>query len=177
VLWPDRSQRSGGRGKRSAQQQDQAPEQVEEERAARAPRTRPRRPRPLADDAAALPTSPAEPTAAPIASVPRKPVTRVEELQLRVMQEAVRHDWVTLDDHDNPCPPDKIRIVYDVPADLKGYTKGAYFEPLGPAPGESTDEVNGLLLCEGSTFLYRGFEAYWRADRGQWDVFPFPVIE
>jgi hypothetical protein len=37
--------------------------------------------------------------------------------------------------------------------------------------------VNGLLLCEGSTFLYRGFEAYYRADRGQWEVFPFPVIE
>jgi hypothetical protein len=89
----------------------------------------------------------------------------------------VKHGWVAIDEHDNPCPPERIRIVYDVPPELAEYTKGAYFEPLGPAPGESTDEVNGLLVCEGSTFLYRGFEAYYRPDRGQWDVYPFPVIE
>ena len=102
---------------------------------------------------------------------------RVEQLHIAVLKDAVRADWVFIDERGTPCPPEKIRIVYDAPADLRSYEKGAYFEPLGPTPGESANEVNGLLLCEGHTFLYRGFEAYFRPDRGQWEVFPFPVIE
>lgn len=102
---------------------------------------------------------------------------RVRALETTVLQAAVRHDWVVVDEQDTPCPPQKVRIVFDAPGDLGGYQKGAYFEPLGPRPGDSDVEVNGLLLCEGSTFLYRGFEAYWRADRGVWEVFPFPVVE
>ena len=65
-------------------------------------------------------------------------------------------------------------IVYTI---LDGYAKGAYFEPLGPRPKEENAEVNGLLLCEGSTYLYLGFEAYYRSDRRQWDVYPFPSVE
>jgi hypothetical protein len=103
--------------------------------------------------------------------------TRVEQLQTTVLQSAVKHDWVAIDEHDNPCPPERIRIVYELPPELAAYTKGAYFEPLGPAPSPSSEEVNGLLVCEGSTFLYRGFEAYYRPDREQWEVYPFPVIE
>jgi hypothetical protein len=119
-------------------------------------------------------------TAAPAAVLPASARTvspRAEQLATTVLQAAVRGDWVVVDDHDTPCPPQKVRVVYDTPSDLGGYQKGAYFEPLGPGPGDSDSEVNGLLLCEGSSFLYRGFEAYYRADRGQWDVFPFPVIE
>ena len=116
---------------------------------------------------------PAVPVPTPSATLPE----RVADLHDNVRRAAIRHDWVTVDDHDTPCPPESIRIVYAAPGNLKQYTKGAYFDPLGPEPGESTDEVNGLLLCEGSMFLYRGFEAYWRADEGRWDVFPFPVIE
>ncbi len=66
--------------------------------------------------------------------------------------------------------------MYDAP-DLSGYDKGAYFEPLGPAPSDASEEINGLLLCEGSSFLYLGFEAYFRPNRGQWDVYPFPEAE
>ena len=172
-FWPESAAEK--RGARDREQPSSA-RRATDERPPRAPRTRPRLPTPAArathdpvDTAAAAPIT----TAAASARQP----SRASELQIRVMQEAVRHDWVTLDEHDNPCPPERIRVVYDAPGDLQAYTKGAYFEPLGPAPGDATDEVNGLLLCEGSSFLYRGFEAYWRADRGQWDVFPFPVIE
>lgn len=115
------------------------------------------------------------PTASPASAQPAS--ARARALETTVLQAAVRHDWVVVDEQDTPCPPQKVRIVFDAPGDLGGYQKGAYFEPLGPGPGDSDVEVNGLLLCEGSTFLYRGFEAYWRADRGQWEVFPFPVIE
>lgn len=96
---------------------------------------------------------------------------------MAVLQHAVRHDWVTIDDRDTPCPPERIRIVYEPPSNIAEYDRGAYFEPLGPAPTESSEEINGLLVCDGYTFLYRGFEAYFRPERGQWEVFPFPVIE
>ncbi|MBX3129044.1 MAG: hypothetical protein KF718_20175 [Polyangiaceae bacterium] len=102
---------------------------------------------------------------------------RVEQLRMAVLQHAVRHDWVTIDDRDTPCPPERIRIVYEAPSNIADYDRGAYFEPLGPAPTESSEEINGLLVCDGYTFLYRGFEAYFRPERGQWEVFPFPVIE
>jgi hypothetical protein len=103
--------------------------------------------------------------------------TRVEQLRMAVLQQAVRKDWVSVSEEGAPCPPQQLRILYGAPSDLARYTKGAYFEPLGPEPSNSTDEINGLLICEGYTHLYRGFEAFYRADRDQWDVFPFPVIE
>lgn len=142
-------------------------------------RTRTERPRPPAREtreASVATTNTAEPSkASPAGAQPTSP--RVRALETTVLQAAVRHDWVVVDEQDTPCPPQKVRIVFDAPGDLGGYQKGAYFEPLGPRPGDSDVEVNGLLLCEGSTFLYRGFEAYWRADRGVWEVFPFPVVE
>lgn len=100
----------------------------------------------------------------------------MEQLHTTVLQQAVRDNWLSTDERGTPCPPDRVRIVYDAP-DVAGYTKGAYFEPLGPTPKEENEEVNGLLLCEGSTYLYLGFEAYYRSDRRQWDVYPFPSVE
>lgn len=126
---------------------------------------RPRRPAPEARAVEVVPAS-AQPVSAHAAA-----------LEKTVLQAAVRHDWMVVDEQGTPCPPQKVRVAYDAPADLGQYQKGAYFEPLGPGPGDSDVEVNGLLTCEGSSFMYRGFEAYFRADRGQWDVFPFPVIE
>lgn len=146
----------------------------ERPRRARAERARP--PARETREASVATAKTAEPTSAsPLSAQSASP--RARALETTVLQAAVRHDWVVVDEQDTPCPPQKVRIVYDAPGDLGGYQKGAYFEPLGPGPGDSDVEVNGLLLCEGSTFLYRGFEAYWRADRGQWEVFPFPVIE
>lgn len=174
-LWP-RDQPRKLRGAESDDRSDApgATEPAATRRPRRPPRTGPRRPAPLSGDAQPAPS----PTlAAPNTAAPTREVGRVEQLQTTVLQEAVKGDWMTVDERDSPCPPERIRIVYDVPSDLKKYTKGAYFEPLGPAPSTSSDEVNGLLVCDGSTFLYRGFEAYYRADRGQWDVYPFPVIE
>jgi hypothetical protein len=132
------------------------------------------------DDAAPRSTASPGPTqtATTTTSPPIAPgKTKVEQLEASVLREAVRANWVTIDDKETPCPPDRVRILYSPPSNLKQYKKGAYFEPLGPSPGEAVDEVNGLLICDGHNFLYRGFEAYFRADRGQWDVFPFPVIE
>ena len=107
-----------------------------------------------------------------------QPMRRVAQLTTKVTQQAVLGDWVTVNDQGSPCPPQRLRILYSAPGNLKkDYKKGAYFEPLGPSPGSSTTEVNGLLICEGYPYLYRGFEAYYREKTQHWDVFPFPVIE
>ncbi|MBK7585099.1 MAG: hypothetical protein IPI67_33535 [Myxococcales bacterium] len=138
------------------------------------PRTAPPETRAVSAVVAAEPAPPA-PRATPASA--QRSSSRVEQLAVTVLAAAVRGDWVVMDDHDSPCPPQQIRIVYEAPNDLGSYTKGAYFEPLGPGPSNTSNEVNGLLLCEGSSFVYRGFEAYFRDDRGHWDVFPFPIIE
>lgn len=163
VLWPGRPPRPAATPIAAHTATDVRPERPRRPRA-----TRPRPPPAEIREAAVSP---------PVQNAQQPTPTRVEQLATTVLAAAVRHDWMVTDEHETPCPPQQIRIVYDAPSDLGGYTKGAYFEPLGPGPGESDTEVNGLMLCEGSTFLYRGFEAYYRADRGQWDVFPFPVIE
>lgn len=106
-----------------------------------------------------------------------KPAPRTAQLNMQVLQEARKHGWVYTDEGETPCPPQRVKILWDTPGDLSSYDRGAYFEPLGPAPSESSKSVNGLLLCEGYTFLYRGFEAYYDEERGQWRVYPFPVIE
>ena len=139
--------------------------------------TKPRLAAPETREASVSAGASAEPTAIVAPTTTTAAPTRTAQLATTVLAAAVRHDWMVVDDHDTPCPPQQIRIIYDAPSDLGSYQKGAYFEPLGPGPGDSDVEVNGLMLCEGSTFLYRGFETYYRADRGQWDVFPFPVIE
>lgn len=163
-------------------------------RVSHAPRALPRKPVPVATEAQshAAATEPATQHAAedqadpaiagdvaPASSQvnPSGQPTRVEQLRMTVLQEAVRRDWVSVNEHGAPCPPQQLRILYGAPADLARYTKGAYFEPLGPEPSNSSQEINGLLICEGYTHLYRGFEAFYRPDRDQWDVFPFPVIE
>lgn len=128
-------------------------------------------------DTTALPTRPAAATAqVPVVTTPTV-APRTAQLNLQVMQEAQKHGWVYTDEAETPCPPQRVRIVWNVPTDLSSYDRGAYFEPLGPAPSETSTSVNGLLLCEGHNFLYRGFEAFYDADRGQWRVYPFPVIE
>lgn len=155
--------------------EEQASSQSERQRRPRA--TKPRLAAPETREASVSAARTADPPTFAAPTTTTAAPTRSEQLATTVLAAAVRHDWVVVDDHDTPCPPQQIRLVYAAPSDLGGYSKGAYFEPLGPAPGDSDDEVNGLMLCEGSTFQYRGFEAYYRADRGQWDVFPFPVIE
>ena len=101
----------------------------------RRPRTdRPRRPAPAVQPAAV--TQPARSAQS----------ARARQLETTVLQAAVRHDWVVVDDRETPCPPQDVRIVYDAPADLGGYQQGAYFEPLGPGQGDSDVEVNGLML-------------------------------
>ena len=104
------------------------------------------------------------------------PAPRVAQLQLSVLSEAQKYGWVYTDDQGTPCPAQRVRVLWSAP-DLSDYDRGAYFEPLGPAPSEASDSINGLLLCEGHNFLYRGFEAYYDEERGQWTVYPFPVIE
>ncbi len=151
----------------------------------RPPRTAPRKP--VAQPERALPTSElaaigssgsqpgVTPASTEVASA-NKP-TKVEQLRMTVLQDAVRRNWVTVNEQGAPCPPQQVRILYGLPGDLSRYDKGAYFEPLGPEPTESSKEINGLLICEGYSHLYRGFEAFYRPERDQWDVFPFPVIE
>src|SRR5262245_12662041 len=120
-------------------------------------------PRPLASRPVHVRRAARRPPAssAPLAPIPSdaRPTSRVEQLHTTVLQRAVRDKWLTTDESGTPCPPDRVRILYDAPDNLDTYAKGAYFEPLGPRPKEENAEVNGLLLCEGSSFLYLGFEA------------------
>ncbi|HMC43157.1 MAG TPA: hypothetical protein VKI20_09120, partial [Acidimicrobiales bacterium] len=55
------------------------------------------------------------------------------------------------------CPSSRLRVSWSPPVGT--YRVGAYVDPLGPPPTLDTRRVNGVVLCEGSTFSYVGFEA------------------
>ena len=79
------------------------------------------------------------------------------------------------DDPATYCPRDRMRVSWEAPG--SGYGIGAYQDPVGPAPTEETARVNGVVLCEGSTFAYVGFEAEWSTGESLWKVLPVPSGE
>lgn len=77
-----------------------------------------------------------------------------------------------IDDLTRYCSPQQMRVEWAAPQDT--YSYGAHIEPLGPAPGPNTSKVNGIVVCEGSTYAYMGFEAL-RIGAG-WEILPIPDI-
>ncbi|HMC52316.1 MAG TPA: hypothetical protein VKI64_06100, partial [Acidimicrobiales bacterium] len=71
---------------------------------------------------------------------------------------------------DGLCAPSRLRVSWSPPAG--DYQVGAYVDPLGPPPTLDTRRVNGLVLCEGSTYAYVGFEASWNGTRWQLNAVP-----
>ncbi len=79
----------------------------------------------------------------------------------------------SFDDPARYCPSDRLRVVWAKPD--KAYQYGAFIEPLGPEPVAETTSVNGIVICEGSSYAYMGFEAI-RTTTGAWEVLPVPDI-
>lgn len=71
------------------------------------------------------------------------------------------------------CPRGKMLVSWKAPS--AGFEQGGHVEPIGPAPDASTESVNGIVVCEGFTYAYMGFEAY-RNGSG-WVVVPIPADE
>jgi hypothetical protein len=75
-------------------------------------------------------------------------------------------------DEDVSCPRKRLEVSWTKPG--KGYSEGAYVDPLGPAPTMTTRSVNGVVLCRNSSFAYMGFEAY--IHDGEWVVHATPSL-
>lgn len=70
------------------------------------------------------------------------------------------------------CPASRLRVAWERPG--PGYTIGGHVEPIGPAPTDATRRVNGVVVCDGSTYAYLGFEAAY--ELGRWWVTPVPSL-
>src|SRR6266851_2148889 len=68
------------------------------------------------------------------------------------------------------CPFDRLRVLWSAPQG--SYDVGGYLAPLGPAPTAAATAVNGVVVCDGSTFEYIGFEAFW--DGQHWSAAGVP---
>ena len=80
---------------------------------------------------------------------------------------------VSEEQHDIACPVDRLEVSWEEPV---GYEQGALVEPVGPAPTPDTREVNGVVVCEGSTFAFMGFQAK-HEDGFGWRVTAVPFYE
>jgi hypothetical protein len=70
------------------------------------------------------------------------------------------------------CPDDDLEVRWRPPADDPD--RGAWVQPLGPAPDQDTERVNGLVVCKGSDHQVAGFQAAWDGDR--WSVALVPEL-
>lgn len=80
---------------------------------------------------------------------------------------------VSAEQYDVPCPTDRLQVSWEEPV---GYERGALVEPVGPQPGPDTRHVNGVVVCDGSTYAFMGFEAKHNGNFG-WRVTAVPVFE
>ncbi|MEN3274023.1 MAG: hypothetical protein V7636_2784 [Actinomycetota bacterium] len=78
---------------------------------------------------------------------------------------------VVADAEGGTCPTDDLVVRWAEPA---GATIGAFVAPIGPAPTETTDDVNGIVACTTSTYGYMGFQASWTGD--DWDIVDVPFV-
>jgi hypothetical protein len=68
------------------------------------------------------------------------------------------------------CAGSRLRVSWAAPVGT--YRFGAYVDPLGPPPSLDTRRVNGVVLCQGSSYAYVGFEASWNGTRWQLNAVP-----
>lgn len=97
---------------------------------------------------------------------------RVIDLEHDAVALAASITGVLVDEAGSGCPADRLRVSWTEPGPW--YEVGAYVAPLGPPPTSATTRVNGLVLCEGSTYSYMGFEA--ARVKGVWIVEATPAI-
>ncbi|MDQ1396586.1 MAG: hypothetical protein QOG64_1845, partial [Acidimicrobiaceae bacterium] len=69
------------------------------------------------------------------------------------------------------CPAFRLRVSWEPPVGT--FVIGGYLAPLGPPPTITTRQVNGVVMCQGSTYAYLGFEAAW--DGIRWTVTGVPA--
>ena len=62
------------------------------------------------------------------------------------------------------CPKDRLEVSWNRPEDFR---RGSHVGPVGPAPDEDTDEVNGIVSCRNSEYAYSGFTGEYD---GAWDI-------
>lgn len=122
--------------------------------------------------------------ASPVAASPRPvagaSVGRVQQLEQAAIALAVRLRAIPMRDGavadpGRYCPSSRLAVSWTSPAGE--FRHGAYIAPLGPRPGPATRAVTGVVVCQGSTYAYMGFDAYWTA--GGWRVtdVPAPIDE
>lgn len=70
------------------------------------------------------------------------------------------------------CPPADLVVSWRPPSG--DHRIGAYVEPLGPAPNETTTRVNGLVRCRTSPYAILGFEALYEG--GRWRLAAVPSL-
>ena len=71
------------------------------------------------------------------------------------------------------CPVERLEVRWDAP--LPGeFAVGGHIDPIGPPPGDDAVEVNGLVVCAGSSYAYMGFEARWTG--AAWSVAAVPAL-
>ncbi len=73
------------------------------------------------------------------------------------------------------CPAARLEVRWAPPEG--DYRLGGYVEPLGPPPGPQTRQVNGVVVCRGSTYAYEGFQASWDGARWLLDAVPMVSAE
>ena len=122
--------------------------------------------------------------ASPVAASPRPvagaSVGRVQQLEQAAIALAVRLRAIPMRDGavadpGRYCPSSRLAVSWTSPEGE--FRHGAYIAPLGPRPGPATRAVTGVVVCQGSTYAYMGFDAYWTA--GGWRVtdVPAPIDE
>lgn len=81
-----------------------------------------------------------------------------------------------LADQQPMCGRDALLVLWDLP-DTR-FEVGAHIAPLGPADALDEavdgDAVNGIVVCDGWSYAYMGFEALWEDDA--WSISPVPVL-
>ncbi|TAL14599.1 MAG: hypothetical protein EPN99_14120 [Frankiales bacterium] len=71
------------------------------------------------------------------------------------------------------CPVERLAVRWEAP--LPGeFAVGGHIDPVGPPPTDETGEVNGLVVCAGSSYAYMGFEARWTG--AAWSVAAVPSL-
>lgn len=97
-------------------------------------------------------------TAAAVADDAAPPLpSRVVDLEFQAVALIREAAPVPLDDAGTPCEAARLRVAWTEPGPW--YEVGAFVSPIGPPPTTATTRVNGVVICEGSSYAYMGFEA------------------
>lgn len=120
----------------------------------------------------------AEDSAAPAPAPERAPLPEGSDEPGRVGAEtsarelAAALDAVAGPEEGEACADDALEVSWDEPEATP--ESGAWTEPVGPAPDEDSERVNGLVRCGDSDRDVAGFQASWDGER--WSVALVPDL-